>query len=291
MVKPDYIDLTPRNNSYEEERREMDKAIILARGLGTRLRKQDEEANLSSEQAAVAETGVKALVPIDRPFLDYVLSVLAEAGYCRICLIIGPEHDDLRSYYGEQVECQRLQIEFAVQQEPLGTADAVAASEAFAQDDPFLMINSDNYYPLEAVAGLRQLEGPGLAAFERDAMVAGSNIPAERITRFAVIEEDGHGNLRRIIEKPSPEVVERLPEPVGVSMNCWRFDAGIFAACRAISPSARGELEITDAVQYAVDELGHDYRVLPYQAAVLDLTTRTDVVHVAARLTGTPVSL
>ena len=269
----------------------MDKAIILARGLGTRMRKQDEGADLSSDQARVAETGVKALVPIDRPFLDYVLSVLAQAGYRRICLIIGPEHDDLRSYYGEELECRHLQMEFAVQEEALGTANAVAAAEAFAGDNPFLMVNSDNYYPLDAVAGLRELDGPGLVAFERDAMIAGSNIPAERITRFAVVEEDGNGYLKRIIEKPSPEVVEQLPAPVGVSMNCWRFDAGIFPACRAIPLSERGELEITDAVQYGVDVLGHKYRVLPYQSAVLDLTTRTDVAAVAARLRGTPVDL
>jgi len=220
-----------------------------------------------------------------------VLSVLAEAGYRRICLIIGPEHDDLRSNYGEALECRRLQIEFAIQEEALGTANAVAAAEDFAGSDPFLMVNSDNYYPLEAVAGLRDLDGPGLVAFERDAMIAGSNIPAERITRFAVVEEDGEGNLKRIIEKPSPEVVEQLPTPVGVSMNCWRFDAGIFPACRAIPLSERGELEITDAVQYGVDVLGHEYRVLPRKSAVLDLTTRTDVAEVAARLKGTPVDL
>ena len=50
--------------------------------------------------------------------------------------------------------------------------------------------------------------------------------------------------------------VASLPEPVGVSMNCWRFDERIFAACQAIEPSSRGELEVTDAVQYAIDTLG-----------------------------------
>ena len=57
----------------------MDKAVILARGLGTRMRVQDAAAGLSADQAAVAATGIKALMPIDRPFLDYVLGALAEA--------------------------------------------------------------------------------------------------------------------------------------------------------------------------------------------------------------------
>ena len=57
-----------------------DKAVILARGLGTRMRKSDADAALDAKQAAAAETGIKALIPIDRPFLDYVLHVIAQAG-------------------------------------------------------------------------------------------------------------------------------------------------------------------------------------------------------------------
>ena len=63
-----------------------DKLVVLARGLGTRMRHRDDSAWLEDEQAAVAETGVKALIPIDRPFLDYVLSAAAEAGCRRVCL-------------------------------------------------------------------------------------------------------------------------------------------------------------------------------------------------------------
>lgn len=79
--------------------KQTDRAVILARGLGTRMRKAVQAAGLSEAQAAVAQTGVKALMPIKRPFLDYVLSALADAGWRRVCLVIGPEHDALRSYY------------------------------------------------------------------------------------------------------------------------------------------------------------------------------------------------
>ena len=85
--------------------------------------------------------------------------------------------------------------------------------------------------------------------------------------------------------------VAALPEPVGVSMNCWRFDRRIFAACRAIGPSVRGELEITDAVQHGIDVLGMRFRAVLFHAAVLDLSSRHDVAGVAARLQGMEVRL
>ena len=90
------------------------------------MRKTD-GASLRDDQQAVAATGVKALVPIDRPFLDYVLTALADAGYRQICLVVGPEHEVLREYYGRTLSYQRRSVDFALQVEPKGTADAVAA--------------------------------------------------------------------------------------------------------------------------------------------------------------------
>lgn len=269
----------------------IDKAVILARGLGTRMRKSDESAGLDSEQAAIAETGVKALMPIDRPFLDYVLGSLAEVGYRRICLVIGPEHDEMRKHFGQELQCQRIRIEFAVQEEPLGTADAVAAAESFPDGEQFLCINSDNYYPPEALKALRELDSPGLVGFERSGMLTGSNIPPERISKFAVIKIGSDGCMDTIIEKPSDETIAALPEPICVSMNCWRFGPEIFLSARRIAPSPRGELEITDAVQHAIDHLKVRYRVVPLAAPVLDLSSRADIALIAAKLAGTQVRL
>ena len=271
----------------------MDKAVILARGLGTRMRRQQQDGapGLTAEQQAMAEAGVKALVPIDRPFLDYVLSGLADAGYRRICLVIGPEHEVIRQYYGNEVEFERLTIDFAVQVDALGTADAVAAAEDFAADDPVLVINSDNYYPLQALQALREFDGPGVAVFERNAMFAASNVSADRLGSFAVVETDESGYLKRILEKPSPEQVASLPEPVGVSMNCWRFDRRIFEACKVIQPSPRGEYELPDAVQTSMESFGARYRVLTLEKAVLDMSSRDDISGVAERLRGQQVRL
>jgi len=268
----------------------MDKAVILAGGMGTRMRKRDRTADLTDDQARMAETGVKAMIPIDRPFLDYVLTVLADAGYQRVCLVIGPRHDNVRDYYHHQAPPKRLSIEFAVQAKPLGTANAVAAAEPFASGDPFLMINSDNHYPLDAVRALREIQGPGLAGFERQALIDKSNIPADRVLKFAAADIDGTGHLRQVIEKPTAQQLSALGEPVYLSMNCWRFTPNIFDACRAIPPSPRGEYEVTDAAQYCIDHLGERFEVIKSNAPVLDLSSRRDVAPVTELLAGSEVA-
>ena len=270
-------------------RRETDKAVILARGLGTRMRKRDAAA-LDDNQRAVADTGVKALIPIDRPFLDYSLSGLAGAGCARVCLVIGPEHDEIRDYYTRQVAVTRLSISFAVQAEPLGTADAVAAAEAFADGDEFLVINSDNYYPVEALRALRGVGGSAVALFDRDSMIAGSNVGPERINDFALAKLSPEGFLERIIEKPDERTVRSLGEPVYVSMNCWRFTPAIFDACRRISPSPRGELELPDAVAAAM-ATGERFAAVTVKAAVLDLSYQSDIAAVGRLLAGVKVDL
>jgi len=204
--------------------------------------------------------------------------------------VIGPEHQVVRDYYGG-LECRRIRIHFGIQERPLGTANAVLGAEEFAGKDPFLVINSDNYYPLSALRGLREINGPGLAGFEKQAMLDGGNIPADRIAKFAVIEADGKGRMSRIIEKPSAEVLASLPEPLLISMNCWRFNHTIFESCRSIAPSARGEYEIPDAVMYSIDRLGQSYQVVVARAPVLDMSSRSDVEGVAAKLKGTEISL
>ena len=261
----------------------VEKAVILARGLGTRMRKADESAVLDQAQTAVAGAGVKAMIPIGRPFLDYVLSALADAGYPRVCLVIGPEHQMVRDYYAQSPP-KRIRLDYAIQEKPLGTADAVLASKEFAGDDLFLMLNSDNYYPPAALRALRELGHAGVALFERDQLIAQSNIPEDRVLKFAVAKISGEGNLERIYEKPSEDTIRQMGSPLYVSMNCWVFSSAIFQACLRIGPSARGELELSDAVQYAIDVLKEQMKALTFQDSVLDLSSRTDIAAVAGKL-------
>jgi glucose-1-phosphate thymidylyltransferase len=271
---------------YDHAMEKATKAVIMARGLGTRMRKPDESAALNNEQSAAAGTGIKAMIPIGRPFLDYVLSGLADAGFSDVCLVIGPEHGVMRDYYTVQSPPKRIRIDFAVQQQPLGTADAVFAAREFAGNDLFLVINSDNYYPVAALRIMRELDGAGVALFERDRLVAQSNIPEDRVLKFALAKIRKDGRLDRILEKPSEEVVRTLDLPIYVSMNCWVFSPIIFRACQAIQPSARGELELTDAVQCAIDELGERFQVRTFRNAVLDMSSRSDIAVVAGKLRG-----
>jgi glucose-1-phosphate thymidylyltransferase len=267
------------------------KAVILARGLGKRMRQTDEHAALDPQQAAVAEQGVKAMIPIGRPFLDYVLSGLADAGCDDICLVIGPEHHAVREYYEQPGLLQRLRVRFAIQQQPIGTADAILAAESFAGNDQFLVMNADNYYPIESYIALRALGEPGLIAFDRHALVEDGQIAPERILQFALLDIDAGGYLRRIVEKPDEATARTMSANARVSMNIWCFDRGIFEPCRTVAPSARGELELPIAVQHAIDAYGRRFRAVPLGAPVLDLSSRADIAGVAERLRGIDVRL
>ena len=217
---------------------------------------------------------------------------LADAGYLDVCLVVGPEHSAIRHYYEEEIRPQRIQLHFAVQEHPNGTADAVAASADFAGTDPFLVINSDNYYPHEALAALRTIDACGTALFERETLIAQSNIPAERVGRFGIgIIDEERMCLAGINEKPDDGFLASLDDEVWVSMNCWRFGPSIFEACREIPESPRGELEITDAVQYAIDQLDESFSVMKIRAGVLDMTGRRDIAAVTERLADVEVRL
>jgi dTDP-glucose pyrophosphorylase len=261
-------------------------AVILARGLGTRMRRESESsAQLSAEQARAAASGAKGMMPLGaRPFLDYVISALADAGITEVTLVIGPEHDAIRPYYEVTAVPLRVKVRFAVQAEPKGTADAVHSARGVVRDAPFLTLNSDNYYPAAALSELAAIGGAGLVAFEADTLVRDGGIEAERVLRYALIDTDADGFLREIREKPAAHDPLARRAERWVSMNLWSFTPAIFDACARIQPSPRGELEIQDAVMLAIRELGERFRVLPMRAGVLDLSSRADVAFVASRL-------
>lgn len=258
------------------------KAVILARGLGSRMRNEAEGVTLSDEQTKAASAGVKAMISVGRPFLDHVISALADAGFTDICLVIGPEHDLIRDYY-DNLDLTRVRISYAVQEEPLGTANAVLAAEEFAGEDRVLVINSDNYYPSEALSLLADVPGSALVGFTRTAMETRSNIAPERIAAFALATTDAEGNLDELVEKPDAATIARLGDAAVISMNCWLCSPAIFPAARAIEPSARGEYEITDAVRRAISD-GDPYAVVKADVGVLDMSNRGDIPSVAEAL-------
>jgi glucose-1-phosphate thymidylyltransferase len=182
-------------------------------------------------------------------------------------------------------------VDFAIQPEARGTADAVLAAATWTQGEPFLVLNSDNYYPPEAYVALATLAGPGLPGFSRQGLLASGAIRAERIAAFALLEVAADGTLRRIVEKPDAATLASFGDNPLVSMNCWRFGPEVFDACRAVAPSPRGELELPTAVQYAIERLGTRLTVVPFDVPVLDLSTRDDIAVVARALAATEVRL
>jgi len=274
-------------------------AVILARGLGTRMRREltasatgeplsastpkGTALALAEQQAAAAAHGAKGMMPFARPFLDYSLSVLADADIREAVLVVGPEHDEMRSYFKRTAAGRRVAIRFAVQEDPCGTADALAAAANSVDDAAFLVLNSDNLYPLAAVQALAALGSSGLVAFEAGGLAHGGMEP-ERVFKFALLDISVDEQLRTIVEKPAVDHPLAMRQERWVSMNLWSFTPRIFNACTRIAPSSRGELELQDAVTFAMREFGEPFHIVRSHEPVLDLSSRADIAVVGAHL-------
>jgi len=260
-------------------------AVIMAGGLGTRMRRTDETATLEASQVAAAESGVKGMIPIKRPFLEYVISALADAGITDVLLVIGPGHDAVRRYFTEEAPPRRVRLRVVVQPSPIGTANAVTVAADVIGDEPFLVLNADNFYPVTAFRELAAEDSAGVVAFDRDALVRQGNIDVERVRAFAVLDVSDDGMLRGIIEKPGATLDLTAYTAKWVGMNLWAMTPALVDACRRVPISSRGEYELPEAVGLALRE-GVLVRVIQMSAPVLDLSRRSDIAGVVERLSS-----
>ena len=206
------------------------KGLILSGGAGTRLR-------------PITHTSAKQLVPVaNKPVLFYGIEALVEAGVTEIGIVIAPQTgDEIREAVGDG-SALGASVTYIPQAEPLGLAHAVLTAEEFIGDSSFVMYLGDNLLR-DGITGL-------VEAFRRnepDALILLTQVLDPE--HYGVAELDGE-RIVRLVEKPKDP-----PSDLAL-VGVYMFTAGVFDAARAIEPSARGELEITDTIQHLVDT-GH----------------------------------
>ena len=129
--------------------------------------------------------------------------------------MIGPEHDAVREYYERTRPPERVRVAFAIQQQARGTADAVLSAESFAQEAPFLVLNADNYYPVDVLRALVALDGPGLPAFRRSTLIGKAiSMRSDPQLRVADRRRNRHTG-GDILEKPDPATFARYLATTG----------------------------------------------------------------------------
>ncbi|GLW05789.1 glucose-1-phosphate thymidylyltransferase [Microtetraspora sp. NBRC 13810] len=235
------------------------KALVLAGGSGTRLR-------------PFSHTMPKQLIPIaGRPVLEYVLDNIRAVGVTEIGVIVGDRAAQIADAIGDGGRFG-ARITYITQDRPRGLADCVRLARPFLGDDDFVMYLGDNMLP----GGIGEIAADFTAA-RPAAQIAVQKVPDPQ--NFGVVELDGDGSVRRLVEKP------RRPRSDLAMIGVYVFSAAVHEAVAAIRPSARGELEITDAVQWLLTR-GAEVRASEYGGYWKDTGRIEDVLACNRRLLG-----
>jgi glucose-1-phosphate thymidylyltransferase len=208
------------------------KGLILAGGAGTRLR-------------PITHTSAKQLVPVaNKPILFYGIEHMAEAGIRELGIVVGDTRAEIMAAVGDGSQWG-VSVTYLPQEAPLGLAHCVLIARDFLGDDDFAMYLGDNLLQ----QGLTTLVDD-FATSRGTADAPAAHILLTKVEdprQFGVAEIDPSGNVVRLVEKPTDP-----PSDLAL-VGVYLFDHRIHDAVRAIEPSARGELEITDAIQWLID--------------------------------------
>jgi glucose-1-phosphate thymidylyltransferase len=213
------------------------KALVLAGGAGTRLR-------------PITHTSAKQLVPVaNKPILFYGLEALASAGIREVGIIVGDTRVEVMAAVGDGSRFG-LAVTYLPQDAPLGLAHCVLIAREFLGEDDFVMYLGDNLLEQDLGAFVR-----GFAAARHELSPPSAQILLKQVPdphRFGIAALDEHGDVVHLVEKPADP-----PSDLAL-VGVYLFDHTIHEAVASIEPSKRGELEITDAIQWLVD---HGHRV------------------------------
>jgi len=207
------------------------KALILSGGHGTRLR-------------PLTYSQQKQLIPVaNKPVLFYAIEDVIEAGIRDIGIIVGPNKGQVMETVNS-VDWD-AEIEFVYQGEPKGLAHAILVAEEFLDDEEFVMYLGDNILRDGIVTHAQRFRD-----LNPDSLILLTEV--EEPQHFGVAELDENGRVKKLIEKP------KVPPSNYALVGVYFFKPIIIEACKSIKPSWRNELEITDAIQWLIE---NGYRV------------------------------
>ncbi|MBL7171038.1 MAG: glucose-1-phosphate thymidylyltransferase [Candidatus Omnitrophica bacterium] len=203
------------------------KGLILSGGAGTRLR-------------PITHTQAKQLVPVaNKPILFYGLEAMQQAGIRDVGLVVGATHREIEEAVGNGRRFG-LKVTYIEQEAPLGLAHAVKISQSFLKKSPFVMYLGDNIIK----DGINSLVEE-FRVRKPNAMILLAHVKEPQRFGVAELKEE---KVVRLTEKP------KKPKSDLALVGVYMFDHNIFKAVKAIRPSWRNELEITDAIQYLIDK-------------------------------------
>jgi glucose-1-phosphate thymidylyltransferase len=203
------------------------KGLVLCGGFGTRLR-------------PITHTMAKQLVPIaNKPVLYYGLEAIKAAGVDEVGIVVGETSKEIMKAVGDGSQWG-LNVQYITQEQPKGLAHAVLVSESYIDGDDFVMYLGDNLIK-DGIKGCVD----EFRQNKPNSQILLARVPEPQ--RFGVAELAG-GKVVRLVEKP-----QEPPSDLAL-VGVYMFDNNIMEACRAIEPSSRGELEITDAIQWLIDQ-------------------------------------